>query len=157
MVPHSPFAKGEKMVSAEDKAWYRSAVGSLMYLMVSTRPDLAYAVGTVSKYVEVPSPDHVGAVKRILRYVRGTSNHALHLGSSETPPRFHGYYDAHWASSPDDHVSISGYVLYLGDGAISRSSKKQPFVAVSTIEAEYMAMCHACREVIWLRRLAAGM
>ena len=157
MVPHSPLAKGEEVVSAEDKAWYRSAVGSLMYLMVSTRPDLAYAVGAVSKYVEAPSPDHVAAVKRILRYVRGTSNHALHLGSSETPPRLHGYCDADWASSPDDRVSISGYVFYLGDGAISWSSKKQPSVAVSTTEAEYMAMSHACREVIWLRRLAAGM
>ena len=157
MVPHSPLAKGDTVVSAEDKAWYRSAVGSLMYLMVSTRPDLAYAVGAVSKYVEAPSPDHVAAVKRILRYVRGTSDYALHLGSSETPPRLYGYCDADWASCPDDRVSISGYVFYLGDGAISWSSKKQPSVAVSTTEAEYMAMSHACREVIWLRRLAAGM
>ena len=74
MVPHSPLAKGEEVVLAEDKAWYRSAVGSLMYLMVSTRPDLAYAVGAVSKYVEAPSPDHVAAVKRILRYVRGVES-----------------------------------------------------------------------------------
>ena len=157
MVPHSPLAKGDVAVSPEDKAWYRSAVGSLMYLMVSTRPDLAYAVGAVSKYVEAPSPDHVAAVKRILRYVRGTSDYALHLGSSETPPRLYGYCDADWASCPDDRVSISGYVFYMGDGAISWSSKKQPSVAVSTTEAEYMAMSHACREAIWLRRLAAGL
>jgi hypothetical protein len=97
-------------------------------------------------------------VKRILRYVRGTSDHALHLGSSsKTPPRLYGYCDADWASCPDDRVSISGYVFYLGDGAISWSSKKQPSVAVSTTEAEYMAASHACREAIWLRRLAAGM
>ena len=81
----------------------------------------------------------------------------LHLGSSETPPRLHGYCNADWVSSPDDRVSISGYVFYLGDGDISRNRKKQPSVAVSTTEAEYMSMSHACREVIWLRRLAAAM
>ena len=95
MVQHSPLAKGEEAVTAEDKAWYRSAVGSLISLMVSTRPDLAYAVGAVSKYAEAPSPDHVAAVKRILRYVRGTLKHALHLGSSKTPPRLYGYCDTY--------------------------------------------------------------
>ena len=107
--------------------------------------------------VEAPSPDLVAAAKRILRYVRGMSNNALHLGSSETPPRLYGYRDVDWAPSPDDCVSISGYVFYLGGGAISWSSKKRTSVAVSTTGAEYMAMSHACREVIWLRRLTAGM
>ena len=83
-------------------------MGSLMYLMVSTHPDFAYALGAVSKYVEAPSPDHVAAMKRILRYVRGTSDYALHLGSNETPPRLYVYCDADWATCPDDRVTISG-------------------------------------------------
>ena len=70
--------------------------------------------------MEAPSLDHVAAVKMILRYVRGTSDYALHLGSIETPPRLYGYYDANWALCLDNRVSISGYVFYMGDVLVYR-------------------------------------
>ena len=71
---------------------------------MSTRPDLAYAVGAVSKYVEAPSLDHVVMVKRILRYVRGTLDYAFHLGSSNTPSCLYGYCNTDWASCPEDRM-----------------------------------------------------
>ena len=156
MDPNARLTKSEEVVGADEKRWYRSAVGSLMYLMVSSRPDLAYAVGAVSKYVESPAPAHITAVKRILRYVRGTSNYALHFGSTKTPAVLQGYSDSDWGSDADDRVSISGYAFFYGDGIISWSSKKQSSVALSSTEAEYMAMSHACKEAVWLRRLFDG-
>jgi len=143
---------------------YRSAVGSLMYLMIATRPDIAYAVGVVSRFLENPGKFHWQAVKHILRYVRGTVDTVLQLGgcphvSAElgtgraSHAELSGYCDADWASDDDTRRSTTGYIFTLGTGAISWSSKRQPTVALSTTEAEYMSASAAAREVVWLRTL----
>lgn len=136
---------------------YRSAVGSLIYLVTCTRPDIAVAVSLVSQYLQAPTTAHWSAVKRIYRYLKGTIDYSLHItGASPTggvPCQLSGYSDADYGGDLDTRRSTTGYSFSLGSGAISWSSKRQPTVALSTTEAEYMALCEATREAIWLRLL----
>ena len=131
---------------------YQSAVGSLMYLAVSTRPDITYAVNTLARFVSNPQEKHWTALKRVLRYLRGTSQHGIlyKQGSSE---ECYGYSDADWAGDISDRKSTSGYVFMLSEGAISWRSSKQKCVALSTAEAEYVALSSAAQESIWLKQL----
>jgi transposase InsO family protein len=135
---------------------YRSAVGSLMYLMVATRPDIAAAVGVVSRFLENPGVPHWHAVKHIFRYLRGTAGYVLQLGGGGlTGDGIHlcGYCDADWAGDGDTRRSTTGYAFSIGTGAVSWNSKRQATVALSSTEAEYMAASAAAREAIWLRTL----
>lgn len=137
---------------------YRSAVGSLMYAMVAIRPDIAAAVGAVSRFAENPGQQHWLAVKRVMRYLRGTSNWALHIGgSSDGSIALVGYSDADWAGDLDTRRSTTGYAFTLGSGSITWASKRQATVAQSTTEAEYMAVSSAAREAMWLRQLLADL
>jgi len=129
---------------------YSNVVGSLMYAMMCTRPDICYAVGMVSRYQSNPSMEHWKAVKRIMRYLRGTSNYMLCYQASDL--RLIGYSDADWAGDIDERKSTSGYAFLLANGAISWSSKKQTCIALSTMEAEYVACSAAVQEAVWLRR-----
>jgi transposase InsO family protein len=131
---------------------YQNAVGSLVYAMISTRADISYPVGVVSQYMANPGPQHWIAVKRILRYLQGTSNHVLQYGGSPLSLQVIGYCDADYAGDIDTRRSTTGYTFLLAGGAISWNSKKQPTVALSTTEAEYMAATHATKEAIWLQR-----
>jgi hypothetical protein len=131
---------------------YRNAVGSLMYLMVCTRPDIANAVGIVSQYMQNPGRAHWSAVQHIFRYLRGTSGASLELGGDpHNKIILSGFSDSDYAGDLDGRKSTSGYCFSLGRGMISYQSKRQPCVALSTTEAEYMACCSAAREAIWLR------
>ena len=130
---------------------YASAVGSLMFAMVCTRPDIAQAVGAVSRYMVNPGKEHWSAVKRILRYVKGTSNVALCYGGSNFTVR--GYVDSDYAGDLDKSKSTSGYVFTLARGTVSWVSKLQSIVATSTTEAEYVAATQASKEAIWLQML----
>lgn len=136
---------------------YQSAVGSLMYAMVCTRLDIAQAVGVLSRYMSNPGRVHWDAVKRVFRYLKGTSKYSLcYHGNSVgdmTSLDIHGYVDSDWAGDIDSRRSTSAYVFTLFGGAISWMSKRQAVVALSTTEAEYMAATHACKEAIWLKRL----
>jgi hypothetical protein len=100
-----------------------------------------------------PGPLHWAAVKRILRYLKGTLDMKLCLGGNDINMR--GYCDADWGGDLDTRRSTTGYVFFIGDGAISWNSKRQPTVALSTTEAEYMATTQAAKEAIWLRQLMA--
>ncbi|KAH9670424.1 hypothetical protein KPL70_016984 [Citrus sinensis] len=130
---------------------YASAVGSLMFAMICIRPDIAQAVGAVSRYMVNPGREHWIAVKRILRYIRGTSDVALCYGGSEFTVR--GYVDSDFAGDLDKRKSTTSYVFTLAGAAISWVSKLQIVVALSTTEAEYMATTQACKEAIWIQRL----
>jgi hypothetical protein len=132
---------------------YKEAVGSLMYAMVATRADLAFAVSVVSQFMARPAPMHWAAVKRIMRYLKGTLHMKLCLGGKDITIK--GYCDADWGGDLNTRRSTTGYVFYLGDGAISWNSKRQPTVALSTTEAEYMAANQCAKEAIWLRQLMA--
>jgi TfoX/Sxy family transcriptional regulator of competence genes len=135
----------------EIKHWYQGAVGALMYLMLGTRPELAFPISVVSRYAANPTDNHVSAVKRILRYLKGTLNYELNFKGSTSP--LVGYTDADWAGDKDTRRSTSGYTFNIGSGAISWSSKRQPTVALSTCEAEYMGQTQAVKEAIWLKGL----
>jgi hypothetical protein len=130
---------------------YKAAVGSLMYVMVATRPDLAFAMSVVSQHMAKCGPKHWAAVKRVMRYLQGSLDAKLVLGGKSLA--LVGFCDADWAGDATDRRSTTGYVFMLGGGAISWNSKKQPTIALSTTEAEYMAISQCTREAIWLRQL----
>jgi len=119
----------------EFKTQYQSAVGTLMYAMLGTRPDIAYAISSVSRYAANPTPAHIAAVKRILSYLKGTIDLQLTFRGELTD--LIGYLDSDWGGDPITHRSTAGFVFNIGSGAISWSSKRQPTVALSTCEAEY--------------------
>ena len=123
------------------KALYSSLIGSLMYLMIATRPDLANAVGIVSRYLSNPSEEHVKAAKHILRYVKGTKDYALTLGpDAKESFNLFGYVDADWGNDVNTRKSTTGYAFYARRGIISWCSKRQSMIALSLIEAEYIAL-----------------
>lgn len=134
---------------------YRSAVGSLIYLVTGTRPDIAVAVGEVSKYLENPGRLHWAAVKRILRYLKGTIEMSLQCKPESM--NLVGYCDADWAGDIDTRRSTTGYIFKFGGTPVCWKSKRQPTVALSTAEAEYMSMAHAAQTSVWLRRLLSDL
>ena len=135
-----------------DAILYQSIVGSLLYAAIATRPNIAQAVGVVSKFCASPTQGHLTAAKRILRYLKETTYLGLSYKTC-AEGNLTGYSDADWAGDIDDRHSTSGNVFLLAGGAVSWLSKKQATVALSTAEAEYVALSAATQEVIWLRRL----
>ena len=134
-----------------DPSDYRSLVGALQYI-TTTRPDLAYAVQQACLHMHDPREEHLQLVKRILRYLRGTTEYGLHLHRSDKLELI-AYSDADWAGCPDTRRSTSGYTIFLGDTLVSWSSKRQPTVSRSSAEAEYRAVANAVAECCWLRQL----
>ena len=125
-----------------------------MYAALGTRPDISYAVQALSQFSSRPGPSHWTAVKRVFRYLKGTRNLAITYGNtSEFSIR--GYSDADWGQNRADRRSISGYAFLSAGGIISWSSKKQSTVALSTMEAEYVALAHATKEALWFRSIFA--
>ena len=158
----TPVDVSSKLVKATDdevsvdQQLYQSAVGSLMYLSVCSRPDIAYAVNTLAKFSSKPTQTHWTAVKRVLRYLKGTAEYGI-LFKNEESKECIGYSDADWAGDHDDRKSTSGYIFKSASGAISWRSKKQECVALSTAEAEYVALSSATQEAVWLRKLATDL
>jgi hypothetical protein len=130
---------------------YQSAVGSLIYLMLGTRPDIAYAISVLSRYCNNPDHTYEAGVKRVMRYLKGSKEYTLVYEGNIT--LLSGYTDADWGGDPDTRRSTSGYVFNIGSAAISWSSKRQPTTALSSCEAEYMGQTQATKEAIWLQRL----
>ncbi len=136
------------VASPELRVKYQFAVGSLMYLMLGTRPDLAFAVSQVSRYSANPTDAHWTAVQKIFRYIKHTKDLRLAFKGGDLL----GYTDASYAQDADRR-SVGGYVFKLGGAAISWSSKRQATVSLSTCESEYIAQSEAAKEAIWLQRL----
>ena len=139
--------KGESISQVE----YSRVIGSLMYLMSCTRPDIAYSVSKLSRYTSNPSADHWKAIVRVLRYLRYTRNHGLHY--TRYPAVLEGYSDANWISDMKDSKSTSGYVFTLAGAAVSWKSCKQTVIARSTMESEFIALDKCGEEAEWLRHL----
>ncbi|KAG8498762.1 hypothetical protein CXB51_005210 [Gossypium anomalum] len=130
---------------------YSSAVGSLMYAMVCSCPDLSYAVSAVSRYMVNPGKEHWKVIQWILRYLRGTTDVCLQFGRTEDGVT--GYVDADFARDLDRRRSLTGYVFTIGGYAISWKATLQTTVTLPTTEAEYMTTIEACKEAIWLKGL----
>jgi hypothetical protein len=133
-----------------DPTGYRSLAGALQYL-IFTRPNIAYAVQQVCLHMHDPREPHLTALKRVLRYLRGTIDFGLLRRSPTTELRV--YTDADWAGCPDTGRSTSGYAVFLGDSLVSWSSKRQPIVSRSSAKAEYRAVANDVAEATWLRQL----
>ena len=129
---------------------YASVVGSLMYAMLCTRPDIYYSVGMISQYQSNPGPKHWHAVKHILKYLWRMRDYMLFYQCEDLI--LIGHIDSDFQSAFDFKKSTSGCLFTLGGGAISWRSVKQSCIANSTMEAEYVAACEAAKEVVWHKK-----
>ena len=143
----SKYDQGEKV----DPTLYKSLVGSLRYL-TCTRPDILFAVGLVSRYMEAPTTTHLQTAKRILRYIKGTIDFGLRYYSSANY-NLVGYSDSDWSGDLDDRKSTTRFAFFMGKTAFTWMSKKQPIVTLSTCEAKYIAATSCVCHTIWLKNL----
>ena len=134
------------------KVPYANAVGCLMYLMVCTRPDISHAVSVISRYMADLGKEHWNVVKWIFRYIIGTCDFGI-LFDQRASTEVVGYVDSNYAGDIDSRKSTTGYVFRFTDGPICWKSTLQDVVALSTTEAEYMAMTEAGKEAVWLSGL----
>ena len=134
------------------KILYASAIGSIMYAMLCTRPDVSYALSITSRYQSDPGESHWTAVKNILKYLRRSKDMFLVYGGLEDDLVVNGYTDASFQSDKDDFRSQLGYVFCLNGGAVSWKSSKQSTVVDSTTEAEYIAASDAAKEAVWIKK-----
>ena len=126
-------------------------IGSLLYLTAS-RPDLAFSVGVCARFQAQPKESHLLAVKRIIRYVHGTTDLGLWY-SCDTNVSLAGFSDADWAGNVDDRKSTSGACFYYGNNLIAWLSKKQASISLSTAEAEYIAAGSCCTQLLWMKQM----
>ena len=151
----TPVSSGHKLSAHDGDPYpnpemYRSVVGALQYITI-TRPDLSYAVNQVCQFMHSPKTTHWLAVKRILRYLKGTYNHGLLYKPGNA--QLIAYSDADYAGNPDTRHSTCGFCVYLGSNLVSWSSKKQKTVSRSSAEAKYRQLAYTAAELSWLRSL----
>jgi hypothetical protein len=157
VIKNKVLRKSQCPVTAHDKAEmakhpYASAIGSIMYAMLSTRPDVALALSLTSRFQSNPGKDHWIAVKNILKHLKKTKEMFLVYGDCDEELGVTGYVDASFCTDPDDSKSQTGYIFKVNGGAVSWRSGKQPIVAQSTMESEYIAASEAANEAVWLRK-----
>ncbi|MDV3193956.1 MAG: Ty1/Copia family ribonuclease HI, partial [Sweet potato little leaf phytoplasma] len=165
----TPFAPHFKLTAAQSPADfheltemkavpYANLVGSLMYGMVCSRPDLAHAMSVVSRYMSNPGRPHWEASKWILRYVKGTSNKGLVFTKSDVEGDIlTGFVDSDYAADLDKRRSLSGYIFTLFGNVVSWRSTLQTVVALSSTEAEYIALAESVKEAVWLKGSVSAM
>ena len=134
---------------------YRSLVGSLGYIAIGTRPNIAFTVSQLACFLDCYRPEHWDAAIRVLRYLKGSRALTLQLGGSNVD--LLGYSDSDYANCPSTSRSIGGYCFSLGSGMVSWGSKKQRTTADSSCYAEYIALHEASREAVFLQELLTGM
>ena len=155
---HTPLSTTEKLsidegtrLGTEDSTRYRSIVGALQYLTL-TRPDISFSVNKVCQFLHSPTTSHWEAVKRILRYIKGTIGYGFKIRKSDSM-LVSAFADADWARCPDDRRSTGGFAVFLGSNLVSWCARKQATVSRSSTEAEYKALANATAEVMWIRKL----
>ena len=160
MIPAQKLSLDDSPKTPEDKAEmegipYISAVGSLMYLVTMTHPDIAFAVGVLARFNSNPEQAHWKAVKHLFHYLKGTLDMKLEYGPDDSlgPEMFATYSDANHDGNKDNGKSTTGYLVQLGSGGVSWSSKLQPVVTWSTTEAEYIAAGAAGAEILWVQNV----
>jgi hypothetical protein len=150
MAPGVKLVKEGDVLNGESHARYQSLVGALLYLSITTRPDISQTVSKLAKYMAYPTQEHWKHAIYLLRYLHGTASLGLRLGHGET---LEAYCDSDYASDLDKRRSTTGYCYILYGGAISWQSKHQRTIALSTTEAEYQSASGAAKEGLWLRYL----
>lgn len=130
---------------------YREAVGKLLYLLIATRPDLAFAISVLCQYNDNPGPEHWEAVKRVLKYLKKTKNYKLVCAPQYSNEAFVTHSDADLGGDADNARLTSGFVILVGGGAVLWSSWLQQQVLLSSTEAEYMTTVATRCEIIWMR------
>ena len=136
---------------AVDQLEYSRVIGSLMYAMTYTRPNIAFTVGKLSRYTSNPSSVHWHAVNRILRYLRKMIDYGIVYNGYLVV--LEGFTDASWITDREDHSFTSGWIFTLGGGAISWGSKKQTCITDSTMASEFVTLASCSKEAEWLRNL----
>ncbi|KAJ8717783.1 hypothetical protein PYW07_005713 [Mythimna separata] len=131
---------------------YQEIIGCLLYISQVTRPDISFVVNMLSKYNCKPETQHWVALKRVMRYLKGTQDYRLTYKQNSEETMAHGFCDADWATSEDDRRSCTGYAFVFQGGSISWNSRRQPTVALSTTEAEYMSLSSCIQEALWLKQ-----
>lgn len=132
---------------------YRELIGCLMYLMVTSRPDICVAVNYFAGFQCGASEQHWVHLKRILRYLRGTSDFKLVYGCENSAEVLEAFTDADWGNDPNDRRSVSGFVIKLHGSTVTWATRKQSSVALSSTEAELMALCQGSCELMWAMNL----
>lgn len=148
--PFRPCEENEEILGPEIP--YMSAIGALMYLANSTRPDIAFATNLLARYSSAPTRRHWNGIKHIFRYLQGTVDLGLYYARNSSRCLV-GFADAGYLSDPHKTRSQTGYVFTMGGTAISWRSQKQSLVATSSNYAEIIALHEACRECVWLRSM----
>ncbi|GAA5945328.1 uncharacterized protein JCM15063_001077, partial [Sporobolomyces koalae] len=156
MIPNSQLqlAPEDHSPSPSFRTRYLQAIGSLMYAMLGTRPDLAHVVGVLGRHSARPNATHWAAVLRCLQYIKGTLDYGLEYSPDDSPLHgFEAYSDTDWGADPSTSKSTMGYAFLLASGAVSWASKLQPRVAASSTEAEYLGLSHSSKETVFLVQL----
>jgi hypothetical protein len=160
--PHHKLSKDQCPKTSDERNLmanipYKSIVGRLLYLCITARPDITPAVSQVAKFCEDPGVAHWDAVKRIVLYLHGTRNYRLQLGGMDPNFEVSSFADADWAGDLDNRKSRTGFVIYLNGSAIMWSSKLQKSTALSSTEAEYLALSSTTTSILWLRNFVKEM
>jgi hypothetical protein len=134
---------------------YQQVIGSLLYLMLGTRPDIAFAVTKMAQCASNPSEEHYQKALYICRYLAGTAGYSLIYGKKDSG--LIAYADADWGSDPHTRRSNTGYLVLIGGAAVSWNSRAQKTRALSSTEAEYMSLSDACRQLVWVHSLLSEM
>ncbi len=149
-----PTAKSEDMKAVP----YRNAIRSIMYAIIGTCPDIVVTTSTVSRFLSEPGLTHWKAVKRILRYLKGTKDLSIvYDGSLNRSITLKGYCNVDWGGNQENRHSTTGFIFQICGGAVSWNSKKQPTIALSLTKAKYMSATQAAKEAVWLRQLLKDM
>ena len=144
-------------LQSSDRDLYRQIIGSLQFAACGTRADIATAVNVLARVQSTPTHAHLKAAKRILQYLKGTDKIGLLFPSKTTAPGLTGYADADWGTDRLTRRSTSGWCFTLNGGLLSWRSRLQRSVALSTCEAEYIALCDAVKEAVYFRHLLSDL
>lgn len=157
----TPWANGTVLQKCEnqcknlDDKTYQSLIGSLMYLTVISRPDISHVVSKLSQFNSHPHEEHLNAAKYLLRYLNKYPKGMISYCNLNE--KFICFTDADWGCDSCDRKSYTGFVMFMAGGAVAWESKKQSVVALSTMEAEYVAVCQGAKEVVFVRNLLEEM
>ena len=142
----------KKPATATLRSKYQQVIGSLLYIMLGTRPDIAFAVTKLSQFASNPSEEHLQKALYIVRYLLGTPNYAL-VFDGPGDGGLEAFADSDWASDPNTRKSTSGYVVKLAGAVFSWNTRAQKTVALFSTEAEYMSISDTCCQLVWVKNL----